>query len=543
MSYGGAISEIKAEISLLDRVAWPRWTVYAWMSIAVAGIFLGVTFWWLEVNRAIPVFDAGVRLSQAIILYEYLHEGRVAVALNSTVPYPPFAYLVGALGLWVGGIGVAAPVIAENLVFVPLLALGSYRVARMAFGPRAGFLAVLFALGTPLVTAQFHVFMVDVPETAMVAVSVYLILATERFSRTWLSALAGLSVGLGMLTKEPFVFFVSGVVLVALVRGGWRNWRGLILFFVVAALIALPWYYENLSEVHTIAQGSLHGGVSSPGGIAPAVLSIENLLWYFWNIINAQLYAPLFALSIVGAVWTVRGFIRRRPVSPLAWELTVGALVAWIGVTVTFAHDTRYGMPLLLYLAVFGTGWIACLRAPVARGLAIGALLLFVLANTLGDTFGVGGDVSVKLPGAEPAYLEGPGLVRVYSNVGFLVSAPHRDGDVLGLMEALRQHGVREVNWIDIGRGEPPPGFNSTFSQAGLVAFTYIAKLTRPPEQEPFSAYTSRVAILGHGPLAQGSGAPCVRLSDGTGVWVRLGNPNAPNAKNYCPFAHPAFYE
>jgi hypothetical protein len=543
MGYGEAVAEVKVKVRLRERVTWPSWTVHAWMSIAVAGLFLGITFWWLEVNRAIPVFDAGVRLSQAIILYEYLHEGRVLVALNSTAPYPPFAYLVGALGLWIGGVGVSAPVIAENLVFVPLLALGSYRVARMAFGPRAGFLAVLFALGTPLVTAQFHVFMVDVPETAMVAVSVYLILASERFSRTWLSALAGIAVGLGMLTKEPFVFFVSGVVLVAMLRGGWRNWRGLILFFALAAAIALPWYYENLTEVHTIAQGSLNGGASSPSGIAPAVLSIENLLWYFWNIVNAQLYAPLFALSIVGAIWTVHGFIRRRPVSPLAWELTIGALVAWIGVTVTFVHDTRYGMPLLLYLAVFGTGWIASLRAPLARGLAVGAPVLFVVANTLGDSFGVGGDVLANLPGAKPAYLEGPGLVRVYSNIGFLVSAPHRDGDVLGLMEALRRHGVREVTWIDLGRGEPPPGLNSTFSQAGLVAFTYITKLKQPPEQEPVSAYTSSVAILAHGPLAQGPGAPCVRLNDGSGVWVRLGNPNASHVKNYCPFDHPAFYE
>jgi hypothetical protein len=528
-------------LSVVSRTVRPRLSAYAWTAIGVCLLFIGTSCWWLTVSRSIPEFDAGVRLSQAILVYESLHKGQLATALTITTPYPPFAYLVGAAGLWIGGLGVAAPVIAENVVFVPLLALGCYNVARLAFGQLAGLLAVVFGLGTPLVTAQFHVFMVDVPETAMVAVSVWLILATRRFSRTGVSALAGLAVGLGMITKEPFVFFVSGVVLAALLRGGWREWRGLIVFCGVAAAIALPWYVERYSEVHAIAQGSLNGA-ATPSGIAPPALSIANLTWYFWNIVSAQLYAPLFALSIIGAVWTVQGFVRRRPVSPLAWELTGGAVFAWLAITETFVHDIRYGMPLLLYLAVFAAGWIASLKKSAARALGIAALVSFALANNLGASFGVGGEVLAKLPGADPALLDGPGLLRIYSSSGFLVSAPRRDGDVLGLMQALRAHGVRQVTWLDLGRGEPPPRLNPGFSQAGLTSFAIIAKLQTPPEEEPVSSYTAKVALLGHGPVSSSEAPPCVRLSDGSGVWVRLGNPNAPTARDYCPFRHPEFY-
>ena len=45
--------------------------------------------------------------------------------------------------------------IALNVVFVLLLALGCYNVGRLAFGQLAGVLAVVFALGSPLVIEEF----------------------------------------------------------------------------------------------------------------------------------------------------------------------------------------------------------------------------------------------------------------------------------------------------------------------------------------------------------------------------------------------------
>jgi 4-amino-4-deoxy-L-arabinose transferase-like glycosyltransferase len=511
------------------------------MSVAVAALFIGITLWWLTQDRGIPVFDAGVRLHQAIIVYEYLRSGNLGAALTTTTPYPPLSYLVGALGLWVGGIGIAPPIIAANLVFVSLLALGCYNVGRLAFGSRAGLLAVVFALGSPLITAQFHVFMTDAPEAAMVALAVWSILASERFSRVWISALAGVAVGVGLLSKEPFVFFVAGVVLVTLLRGGWRAWRGIVAFAAIALLIALPWYVSEFSQIHEVARGVATNQSASLGvAIAPHRWSLANLQWYASNILNAQLYAPLFLFFVVGYVWTIVGLVRRRAISPFSWELAIGVFVGWLGITATFPHDTRYSMPILVYLAVFGSGWVG--RLPrVWRLAATVALVLVAIANTLSTSFGLGSVVDVKLPVAISNSLSMPKALTIYSNGGFLVAAPHRDGDVLGLMRALRRHGVREVWWINLGPHEPTPGFTPDFSEGGLKVFAVIARLG-------FNGFastnelTASDALLGHGPVTPTEVSPCVTLSDGTGVWVRLGNPNGPGAKDYCPFRHPAFY-
>ncbi len=527
----------------LPRVSVPRWCADAWMSIAVTVLFIGISCWWLTVDRSIPIFDAGLHLALAVDIHELLSGGHIGDALVGSVPYPPFTYLVGSLGLAIGGTNVAPPIVAQNLVFVPLLALGCYNLGRLAFGARAGLLAVVFALGSPLITAQFHVFMVDAPETAMVAVSVWLIVATEGFSRIWISAATGVVVGLGLVTKEPFAFFVAGVVCVTAVRGGWSAWRGLAMFAVPALAIALPWYISELAQVRALGTAATNASGNSQftNGIDPARLSFENFMWYFWNISNAQLFAPLFLFSIVGWGWTVLGLVRRRSISPLAWELLVGSFVAWVWITETFVHDTRYSMPLLVYLAVLGSGWIVRLRS-VGRRVATAALVLIAVVNTLTVSFGLGGVLSFSLPISRAGLLQRPGTVTVYSNAGFLVAGPKRDGDVLALMRALKRNGIRQVEWGNYGSKEQSPEATPDFSEAGLVAFAQIAKLKYPLEEISFRRLGAHDALLGHWRIEPGEPPPCVRLSDGTGIWIRLGNPTVPGIKNYCPYHHPVFY-
>jgi hypothetical protein len=524
------------------RVATPRWSAPAWGAIGVTALFLAITCWWLTQDRSIPIFDAGLHLSLAIEVHRQLSSGHLVKALTLTIPYPPFAYLIGSLGIAIGGVGVAPLILAENLVFVPLLALGCYHVARLAFGPAAGLLAVVFALGSPLITAQFHVFMIDAPETAMVAVSVWLVIATEGFSRPRVCALAGLAVGLGMLTKEPFAIFLVGIVGVTAIRGGREAWRGLVVFAAVALVIALPWYIHEHSQIQALGHEATDSagafserGLNQPQGIAPPRLSLANLEWYLWSFLNAQLFLPLSVFAAVGWVWTVVGVARRRPVSPLTLELLVGAFLSWALLTETFVHDTRYSMPLLVYLAVFGAGWIVRLprRGRIA---ATAALVLVALANTLGASFGVGGRVAVTLPGASKTALERPGTVILFDNSGYLVAGPRRDGDLLAMLQALHRAGVRDLTWpADAVLGPD-------FSQGGLVALATIAGLGQVPEKAHNDELTREDAVLSH-ERASGSGPPpCVRLDDGTGIWVRIGNPLAPGARDYCPLPKPHFY-
>ncbi len=461
-----------------------------------------------------------MHLNLALNVHQELAAGHLGKALTLSVPYPPFAYLVGSLGITIGGVGVAPPIVAENLVFVTLLALGCYKVGRLAFSPLAGLLAVVFALGSPLIAAQFHVFMTDAPETAMVAVSVWLVIASEGFTKLRACALAGVAVGLGMLTKEPFPIFVLGVGLVTLGRGGRRAWPGVAVFAAIALAIALPWYIPRARLIQGIGDqatrllerlpelarprpqrnrppapveceprvvlveprqrraraaaaaagrgglcvdgcrvGALAATIDCGGGRRPGVRrasSVVSRQGRSRQSGQAKGKSPPTRTPRAGDRDTAAATDRERAsVGPLALELTVGAFLSWAILTETYFHDTRYSMPLLLYPAVFAGGWIAHFTGR-RRAVAVGALVAVVVVNMMGSTFGVGKQYRITLPGASPSALQQPGYLTLYPG-GFLVSGPHRDGDLLATLQALRSGG-RALSRVEPAAGHVRTG-------------------------------------------------------------------------------------
>ncbi len=574
------------ELSLSNvRVAVSQWSGYAWGAIGATTAFIALTCWWLTQDRSIPIYDAGDHLETAFLFHQMLRSGELLGPLNHESPYPPFAPLVGALAVFIGGVHVAPPIIGENLVFVSLMALGCYQTGRLLFGSKAGMLAAVFVLGSALLIAQFHVFMLDAPEGAVVAVSIWLILACDDFSRVGTAGVAGLAVGVGLVTKVQYPGFVAGILAVALLRGGWRNRRGLLTFAAVAVVVAGPWYIDHLTQFSTFLKVSTENPIVVPGDVPPT-LSFANFTWYFWNMLNSQLMVPLFALLVGGTVWMAVTLFRHRRE---AWgahlgagllaggtqasgrtaarsvsasrsaaagtgerstgerpprgegalgarlEFFAGALVAWLVITATPSHDIRYGIPMLPYLAVIATGWIVHLPR-AASWAAIAVLALGVVANTLGTTFGVGKTEAVTLVNPPPAGEDYADTVTFYSTAGFLVAGPHRDGDVPGLLEVLHRDGVRTLAWS--GRQSREPDFDTE----GLLPLTRIAELapivTGPPE---FSS-ASNTATLLHLPVTAGAPPPCARLTDGTGVWVGRYNPASGKVELYCPYRSPQFY-
>jgi hypothetical protein len=312
-------------------------------------------------------------------------------------------------------------------------------------------------------------------------------------------------------------------------------------------VVGAPWYLYHLGDV-----GKMLDVTSKTPGNTPPTFSSANLLWYFWSTLNWLLLAPLFALAVAGAVWIAAAFARDREHNGARLELLLGCAGAWLALTLT-VHDIRYGMPLLPFLAVIGTGWIVYLRRP-ARLAAIAVLGVAVVANTLGVSFGEGHATSLALVGSPPATQQRPDKIEIFTTTGFVSGAPKRDGDVPGLLEALHRDGVMRVGW-SISQTEQPD-----FSWEGLIPLAEVAHLShvllRRPEpgessSDVYSASSltetqSRTALLIHKAAAPYEPVPCTRLSDGTGIWVVRGGaaieggrlvPGRPTL--FCPWQNP----
>jgi hypothetical protein len=513
--------------------ATPRWSAYAWGAIAATTAFIAITCWWLTQDRSIPIYDAGDQLETALLYHNMLQAGNLLGPFTHKSVYPILGHMVGAVAALIGGVNVASPIIGENLVFVSLLALGCYQTGRLLFGRLAGMLAVVFVLGSPLLISMFHVFLLDAPLTALVSVSVWLVLASEDFSRT---GVAGLAVGLGLNMKAQFALFLVGLVLIVLLHGGWRNWRGFAIFCVVAGAVGLPWYIVHFSELGELLELS-SSGPGTPVGNIPPTFSSANLTWYFWSVLNSQLLAPLFILAFGGGLWTLVTLVRDRGRPAARLEFLAGGFAAWLVITFPDAHhDIRYGLPLLGYLAVVGTGWIACLPR-TARLAAIALLVLGVAANTLSIDFGVGREVTLELVHPAAQGEQFPDRIVLYLTNGFLASAPSRDGDVPGLLEALHREGVSTVSW------SAEQSLLPDFSEAGLVPLAQIADLTPVVTRSLEYSRSASDATLVHEAVTARTPPTCTRLSDGTGVWVVRYDTAAGKLALYCPTRRPRFYD
>jgi 4-amino-4-deoxy-L-arabinose transferase-like glycosyltransferase len=502
-----------------------RWSGAAWAAAGLTALFVAITCWWLARDAAVPFGGGAAQLYASVLFHDAIAAGDPLRIFEQHGYYPPGVRLLGALALFAGGMRVAAPILAQNLVFVPLLALGCYRTGRLTAGPRAGLLAVVFALGSPLIAEQLHVFMLDAPQAALIAVAAWLILASERFACVELAAAAGLTVGLGLLVKQYMPLYLVGLLAAVLTRGGgWRNRRGIAAFLGVALIVAGPWYLRHAGEWGRWVSAAGTGSATEPvpPAASPPLLSLANLTWYGWATLNALLFAGLSAFAAigvtVGAARVARARGARTATSP-AVELLCGLGGAWLAITLTRHHDARYTMGLIVYLAVLGTAWIVRL-GPARQALAIGLLVLAVGAAQLGATFGVGRTPN-QMPLSNGALRDGEGVpprdrIVVYSSLDYLVSGPQRSGDVGGLFAALRRAGATRIAWVD--RADVN---DHLFDAVGLISLARFAGLKVEGVDAPGSGrqVLATVARLPAG----ASGQPCRRLANGTGLRVRLG--------------------
>jgi len=495
--------------------------------------FIAMSVWWALADGRVPDYDNGRHLSWAMTYADLLADWQVGDAIDTFTNYPPLVHLLGTAEVMLFGKSIDGPVIAQNLVFVPLLAGGCYGLGRIAGGPLAGALAVIFALGTPMIIGQFHVFMLDAPTAALVAVAVLALLKSDLLRDTKWAAIAGAAIGLSALAKSPGPIFVAGALLVVLLAGGWRQVRGLAALALPALLVAGPWYVVHFQDVKSLVLGFSTADQASVPGFTddprrPTRFSSEDFGWYAWSALNLQVLLPLLLFAAVGVAALTRRLVRARGRDVVAAALLGGGLVSYLGMTYLNLHDPRYTLPAIAYLAVIGTAWIPQVRRPF-RYVLVGALVLVASVNFFGVSFGIGEPVRFAfLPDAPPTGLY-QRQATLYTPNGYIVSGPEEDDGILEVMRAAKRDGAQLAEFDRSGTA-------LFFNINGLRALARVAGLQPllvydPGKLGPKDIFLSR-RIDVEDP------APCVRLKrDGSGVYVIRGTPRARFEHNdfYCP--------
>jgi 4-amino-4-deoxy-L-arabinose transferase-like glycosyltransferase len=498
--------------------------------------FIAITAWWLAVDQTPPDGDASRHLHVAFDLRDQFRAGHELFWFrfepDSGAIYPPVLFVVGGISTLVGGLSADTAILGMNLVFVPLLALGCYGIGRVAFDRPTGLLAAIFAFATPVVIGQFHIFMFDIPLSALVAVTTWLLLASDHFGDRRLSLLAGAAAGVGMLMKQPFVVFIAPVAAVMVLRGGYRNWRNVLLFAAAAALIAAPWYLEHLEGLRRVTrEATAQGGGTdiNPYGTEFGRWEFNNYYWYGWTLLNVHYWLPLTLFYLAGLGYAAVSWLRtRRPA--LAPELIVGSLAGYVGVAMVFGfQDARYSVPALAFVAVLGVGWIR--RTPTALRIGATAALVAVLViNSLAVDREAFGTAEIPLWETDSSWLY-PRLV-VADKRGYSSGKPDRSARVVDVLRAAQRDGIRSFS-LDLA-----PQTVNELGAAGLSVSGRETGVALVPGEAAVVQRRSGM-FLSRQPVPPGGPKPCTRFDDGTGLYVFRGATvtyDPRTARNlYCP--------
>jgi hypothetical protein len=243
--------------------------------------------------------------------------------------YPPLCRLPGVAALLSGGD--YDSMIVTQLLWVPILAAGTYVAARTLLSPWASVAAVALLLAGPGVHDTFHRYEPNLGAMSMAACVLAAWLHSRDLRNFKASLLAGLFLGMGLLTDRLGVLpFVLVPLVVSVTRSNARKetLKGLAILSLAALSVSGWWYFDFFSRFANELIPQFAGGEISALGT-----ELEDrpplLLWWSHYLLlwpDSQLGLVGGSLALIGL-----GYVLSQRCEPgagsLLWWLLPGLLL------------------------------------------------------------------------------------------------------------------------------------------------------------------------------------------------------------------------
>lgn len=324
-----------------------------WEILLVVLVFVvvaGLGYNWIASDAVPPLEHSGRSIQDSVVLWERFNED----AGFGPGSYPPLAYLVSVVFYNCFGVSRVVAIGSQLFFLLPYL-FSAWWIGRQLGGRWGGMLALLACAGNPWMSFHLHGYFLEVAVTALVAVALAFLVASQGCRKIGPTMWLGLALGLGMLSKWSFAFFVGPLLLWPLVvawkenhSSRWLSLGGLAaLSITLAALkVALgssfwgfPWkaYLLALDSWLLLAGAALYfwsrRGYNSGVGLASALATafVTCGWWYFLSLQELQLKAAgdlTQHFSEAQAFWTLLGTLSTCGWIAPVWFLA-GLVYCW----------------------------------------------------------------------------------------------------------------------------------------------------------------------------------------------------------------------
>lgn len=334
-------------------------------------------FLWLTANQRPPVDDEAMHLLSALKYSNLLQHPpyRWDLMLAVDFVYPPFFPFFAALTSKLLGISGIVPLVMSNIFFLAVTFLSLYGIGIKMGDRRLGVLASFILALCPMFFHLSRMFMLEIPLTAMVTLTLWLLLRSDGFKKTRWSVLTAVAVGCGLLTKQSFIIFFAGPALYSFLSARAladpqekrRQILNVCLLATLGTAILFYWYADNWQHKLKLMTALASYQRTSPSSFSP----FASLIFYLKALVQEQMS---WVWGVACAV-TILARIKKLLAPPLLFSL-IWFAVPYVFLTL-FANKLHYyTIPSLPAAALITSFGLLSIPGTTTRRIIITALLL-----------------------------------------------------------------------------------------------------------------------------------------------------------------------
>ncbi|MEE2750322.1 MAG: glycosyltransferase family 39 protein [Myxococcota bacterium] len=335
------------------------------LGIALVLGFLALTLSWIQNDQLLRDGDEEGHVGAAELFLQDFHEGDFPKAAHRLFiadmgDYPSLYPALVGTWWYTNGSGLPSDprIRSINLLFPLLAGLALLVIARDA-GRGPALLAGACVLHLPLVAGLSRHFMPEGALVAAVALAVAAASQQRRRPNPRSAMILGLAIGLGLLTKQTFIFYLLPVLWLV-------QWKPSLLLALPCAALALPWILNNASDqwAYSAASVTQGGSVTLLDHLLfyPRVLASSGLGWAWCGLV---LGAAAIAwrsryrrLVLLGCVW-VLGTLVLLTMVPKKYDRLLAPLLPGAAVVIAAGVAARPRLSPFVLVPVAWTTWFS----------------------------------------------------------------------------------------------------------------------------------------------------------------------------------------
>ncbi len=350
-----------------------KWDYYKIALVLLLLIQIWASYSFVAKDKSIWGEDASAYYNISIRYYHELCHANYKTPLNlyriDPFRHSIFMYLTIPI-YWIFGVE-RSSALYTNFAVLIILIFSIYGIGKSLKDSRVGLLSATIVMLFPGTFCLSRMYLLDFALTAMVSLSVYLLIKSDCFRNNFFSYLFGLSCGIGMLVKIPFVIFIIVpfiyMVHISLKRDT-RNQqitckKNIAKSSLLWILIPMVWY---VPAIHVVVKRIVNAAVLF--GLHREGPYLKNLFLYLSAYrLTSLLFAALFIYSIFRLIrskmknktflilWTVFPllFLSLSPTKSIRYALPVLPSVSIIISAGILSIETKWWRRTLIAVAVF----------------------------------------------------------------------------------------------------------------------------------------------------------------------------------------------